>query len=474
MPTSSGKLVSVSYPVEDQLTPEIWYIVFSLLDRKSLNATCRTSRYFLKTARPRLYRNVRLLANPYPSSTMELLNTDKELARRVQSAEIILNYYYFSSISAPSSIEKSRRDFQELLFNLSHLKRLVVEGMLFSEKSEQAAFVQQFQTRETLLQELSFSGEASSAVRLPSGDLPLAGLTQISWNNRVETNPGFCPLWSILDSSRETLEDIFLPFTTSNKEFISKLWKTYFPRLRSFTTGLSPSPEMAAFLHSHGVTLEEINLSYGPVMFLGRTFEVHGNQVNSHPIPLAKLRSFEGLVSTFLKLTKGHANDLCKLGRLAVLPTSKIEGWTCEDQIRDTVEVLLSAKGNTSSGLPIREVNLGLKHCSDESDDFIIEAINDCARVFGNTLEVWWDELKRPIAAETFASFPKLREIHLRASALGKGADLDDSIAMGIIEAYVKKLAAHCTRLEEVHISNPWGDSFVKRVSRRMGDLCVE
>jgi hypothetical protein len=73
------------------------------------------------------------------------------------------------------------------------------------------------------------------------------------------------PLWSVLESSQETLELISLPFPVPDEETASKLWKLHFPRLRSLTTGLwiTGGPHgLVRFLNAHNETLEEVHCNY--------------------------------------------------------------------------------------------------------------------------------------------------------------------------------------------------------------------
>jgi hypothetical protein len=171
----------------------------------------------------------------------------------------------------------------------------------------------------------------------------------------------------------------------------------------------------------------------------------------------------------FLQLIKVRKNGLGMLERI------NLKGEPLESQILQVFETLLS-KGPPQN-IAIREWNLGLGLCSEASSDFYNKAIKDSARICGGSLEVWSDELYFPMEAETLASlfslFRKLRIIHLRATVMGKGADLDDGIAMELVEVYVGKLALRCDQLEEVRVSNPWGRSFVMRIGRGEGGLMI-
>jgi hypothetical protein len=275
---------------------------------------------------------------------------------------------------------------------------------------------------------------------------------------------------SILLASRETLQSIRLIIGHHYLKAYQQLWKMHFPHLKSLDLVLFSSIpiQMTEFILAHNDTLETLSTGY-PTGVLGTSARgsnfatIEDSSIHLTSSSLPKLKSFSGPISDFCHMVTARMKCIGNtLQELRVAPSGP--GEIPELQIRQFLNTMLLEGFPLMSRASIRVLSIGLGKTSERNNtaEFYTDVIRDCSKHFGHSLEVWFDSISFPMKAEKlgplFGLFSKLRIIHIHASAIGKGAKLDDSTGMDLISEYVLKLALYCTLLEEVIVTSELRD----------------
>jgi hypothetical protein len=260
-----------------------------------------------------------------------------------------------------------------------------------------------------------------------------------------------------------------------------KLWEIQFPQLEYIFLGelFARSQELATFILAHNNTLKSIHLSHriNQHMFGGQaqtsiagTKNIVGKSLlNSSSLPV--LRSFSGSIPIFLHMVNARMKRLERLRRIRLRHSGPRREVAI--QIRQLLDTLLPDEHPLIGFSLVRELGIGLAYYPTDTDaiDFYTKAIEDCSKIFGPSIEVWWDRLGSPMEVERlgplFGAFPKLRVVHLYTSVVGEGIHLPDSTALVLMGEYSVKLAVWCRLLEEVHFRVEYRNiSVLKRIGR--------
>ena len=164
MTSSSGKT----------LAPEIWLMISKHLTTGELNHMSLLSHYHLALFRPILYRILDLDECFNPTTILELLSNNKELARCVRE---------FKLTTLGKGVDTTC--YLTALWNMNSLKRLDLTGSIFNDESEQIQFVARVREGKIPLEGFAFT-KPFDLPMLPGGDLSLQRLTSFSWSVQSE------------------------------------------------------------------------------------------------------------------------------------------------------------------------------------------------------------------------------------------------------------------------------------------------
>jgi hypothetical protein len=122
-------------------------------------------------------------------------------------------------------------------------------------------------------------------------------------------------MWSVLSSSRSTIETLWLPDSSSDEGACNRLFSMHFPHLRSLTLGIwgfdicVTGTDFTEFLIANSDTLEDLDLEYGQYDEYALALD-RSSLARLRPDMLPRLRSFKGNTQTLMIMAQARMRCL--------------------------------------------------------------------------------------------------------------------------------------------------------------------
>ena len=171
------------------LISEIWLTIAAFLDPSDLALLCLICKALLETARPDLYRFMKITLEEGNSDyTLDLLSRNEALARFVQTLELHSGVRIISGLFPTEEYQTDPNRLIEAIGKMTSFETLRMRGSPFNGFDEERAFSERLRDCNIPLKNFDFTayGPDGTANLLSPNGLQLRNLRSLIWGSRVD------------------------------------------------------------------------------------------------------------------------------------------------------------------------------------------------------------------------------------------------------------------------------------------------